>query len=180
MKVRTLHILAAAAIAAAAACGGEKSSSGSAGENAQAAPESQTHEAAAMAEEAAAPVAEEAEPMVIPVEAVTEAEEEIIGDAVRGKRVFVKCFACHGIDEGQNKIGPSLYGVVGASAGHVEGFAYSAAIADSGLVWTPAVLSAYLENPAKYLPGNKMLFPGLASAQDRADVIAYLEANGAQ
>lgn len=103
------------------------------------------------------------------------ASAAIAGDPVKGKRVFIKCMACHGIGEGENKIGPSLYKIVGAPAGRAANFKYSDAIASSGVVWTDDVLAAYLENPAKYLQGNKMLFPGLPSPQDRADVIAYLK-----
>lgn len=103
-----------------------------------------------------------------------QASAAFVGDPAKGKRVFIKCMACHGIGEGENKIGPSLYKIVGAPAGRTANFKYSDAIASSGIVWTEDVLSAYLENPAKYLHGNKMLFPGLPSPQDRADVIAYL------
>ena len=178
MKLNALHMLTLAALVVASACGGESSSSKSDEGKAQSASQSTAHDTSAVAEEAP-PAAVESDAAAIPVEAV-EPPEEVSGDAARGKRVFVKCFACHGIAEGQNKIGPSLYNVVGAEAGHVDSFNYSPAIAESDLVWTPDVLDAYLENPAKYLPGNKMLFPGLPSAQDRADVIAYLEASGAQ
>jgi cytochrome c len=97
------------------------------------------------------------------------------GDPARGKRVFVKCMACHSATKGENRAGPSLYKIVGAPAGQAANFNYSPAITSSGLVWTEDVLAAYLENPAKYLPGNKMFFPGLPSAQDRADVILYLK-----
>jgi len=97
------------------------------------------------------------------------------GDAAAGKRVFVKCMACHSIQEGQNRVGPSLYGVVGREAGTVDGFNYSDANADSGITWTEETLFAYLENPQEYIPGTKMIFPGLPKPQDRADVIAYLK-----
>ena len=97
------------------------------------------------------------------------------GDPVRGKRVFVKCMACHSAAEGENRVGPSLYKIVGAPSARTTGFNYSPAVAGLKIVWTEENLTAYLENPAKYVPGNKMLFPGLPSAQDRADVIAYLK-----
>lgn len=97
------------------------------------------------------------------------------GDAAAGKRVFVKCMSCHSIAEGQNKVGPSLYGIVGREAGTVERFSYSKANSESGITWTKDVLFEYLENPSGYMPGTKMVFPGLKTEKERRDVIAYLE-----
>lgn len=97
------------------------------------------------------------------------------GDAAAGKRVFLRCMSCHSVKKGQNKVGPSLYGIVGRDAGQVEGFNYSEANADSGIVWTEGVLYEYLEDPRGYLPGTKMIFPGLPKGEDRANVIAYLK-----
>lgn len=97
------------------------------------------------------------------------------GDPANGKKVFVKCMACHVVTEGQNRVGPSLYGIVGRSAGAIAGFNYSAANKNSGITWTEDVMFAYLKNPQAYIPGTKMVFPGLPSGQDRADVIAYLK-----
>lgn len=98
------------------------------------------------------------------------------GDAAAGKRVFAKCMACHTVNEGQHRVGPSLYGIVGRTAGTVEGFRnYSPANKDSGVVWTADVLFDYLENPQAFMPGTRMVFPGLPSEKDRADLIAYLQ-----
>lgn len=97
------------------------------------------------------------------------------GDATKGRRVFAKCMACHTVQDGQNRVGPSLYGIIGAPAGSKDGFNYTDAIANSGIIWTEDVMFAYLENPMEYLPGTRMIFPGLPAAQDRADVIAYLK-----
>ena len=77
--------------------------------------------------------------------------------------------------------GLSLYcervaGVVGRKAGSVAGFTYSAANRDSGITWSAEKLFQYLEKPIRVVPGTKMSFPGLPKAQDRADVIAYLQA----
>ncbi|MEO0880520.1 MAG: cytochrome c family protein [Pseudomonadota bacterium] len=99
----------------------------------------------------------------------------LTGDAAKGKRVFVKCMACHAVQEGQNRVGPSLYGIVGRAAGSVDGFNYSEANANSGIVWSENVLFEYLEAPQEYIPGTRMIFQGLPVAQDRADVIAYLK-----
>ncbi len=99
----------------------------------------------------------------------------LTGDANKGKRVFTQCMSCHAVAEGQNRAGPSLYGIVGRPAGSVERFRYSRANADSGIVWTEDSLFAYLENPQAYVPGTTMAFRGLRKPQDRADVIAYLK-----
>lgn len=97
------------------------------------------------------------------------------GDAEAGKKVFVKCKACHTLEAGKNKIGPSLAGVMGRKAGTVQGFSYSPAMRDSQIVWSEETLAAYLADPKGYIPGNKMLFVGLKKEQERADVIAYLK-----
>lgn len=113
--------------------------------------------------------------------AVTAVQEEGAGeggDAAAGKRVFLKCMSCHAVKEGMNKVGPSLYGIVGREAGTVEGFNYSEANADSGITWTKDILFEYLEAPQEYLPGTKMIFPGLPSADDRKNVIAFLDEQG--
>jgi cytochrome c len=95
-------------------------------------------------------------------------------DASKGERVFNKCKACHKID-GSDGTGPHLNGVVGRDIAAVSGFSYSGALADKGGQWTPEDLSHFLENPKDYAPGTKMSFAGLKKAEDRADVIAYLQ-----
>jgi cytochrome c len=101
------------------------------------------------------------------------------GDAEAGEKVFRKCAACHTAEaDGPNRVGPNLHGVVGRTAGTVEGFKYSEAMVkagEEGHVWTPENLAAYLENPKETIPGNKMTFAGLKKPEERADVIAYLE-----
>lgn len=99
----------------------------------------------------------------------------LTGDAANGEKVFLQCKTCHVVDPGVNRIGPSLHGLIGRTAGSVEGFRYSAANKNSGLVWTEEVLFDYLENPQRKVPGTTMAFAGLKKPQDRADVIAYLK-----
>ena len=99
------------------------------------------------------------------------------GDADAGKKVFNKCRACHKIEAGAgNGVGPNLHGVVGRKAGTAEGFKYSKAFQEADFDWNDENLHQYLEDPRKFLPGNKMAFPGLRSEEDRDNVIAYLEA----
>ena len=99
------------------------------------------------------------------------------GDAANGQRVFAQCRACHSLTDGQNRVGPHLAGLFGREAGGVEGYAYSAAMKDSGIVWDDDSLDSHLAQPKDFIPGNKMglVFPrGVQNAQDREDLIAYL------
>ena len=76
--------------------------------------------------------------------------------------------------------GPSLYGVIGRTAGTHEGFRYSPALTGAGFVWDGAGIDHWLENPRTFLPGNKMTFPGLPDATDRRDVVAFLSVDAAK
>lgn len=96
------------------------------------------------------------------------------GDPAAGEKTFNQCKACHTIEAGKNRVGPSLHGVVGRKAGSVEGFAYSPAMKASGITWTSEALDKYLADPKGAIPGNKMAFAGLKKPEDRANVIAYL------
>ena len=97
------------------------------------------------------------------------------GDAAAGKKVFNKCKTCHALEAGKKKLGPSLHGVFGRKAGMVEGFKYSQAMKDSGIVWDAATIDAYLLKPKEYIPGNKMVFAGLKKDKDRENLVAYLK-----
>ena len=94
------------------------------------------------------------------------------GDAVRGKVLYQACEACHSIDD--NDLGPRHRGVVGRPAGSIADYAYSKALKSSGLTWDEATLDRWLINPSALVPGTKMFFQ-LSAAQDRADIIAYLQ-----
>lgn len=99
----------------------------------------------------------------------------VAGDAVKGAKVFKKCAACHSVEEGKRKIGPSLYGVIGRTSGTLEGFRYSKPMQSAEIVWTEETISDYLANPRTFIKGNRMAFVGLRKPEDRADVIAYLK-----
>jgi cytochrome c len=87
-----------------------------------------------------------------------------------------QCASCHSFNEGgRSGVGPNLYGIVGAKHAHAAGFNYSAAIrAMADKPWTYEDMNAWIANPRGYAPGNKMTYAGMASAQNRADLIAYL------
>ncbi len=94
----------------------------------------------------------------------------------QGKAIFdAQCAACHSVKPGVNGIGPSLYGVYGKPAAHVAGFAFSAALTNSHLVWNKVTLSKFLADPQALVPGTKMPYLGLPSAKKRDEVIAYLK-----
>jgi cytochrome c len=98
------------------------------------------------------------------------------GDPEAGARAFRGCAACHSLAAGRHMTGPSLAGMWGRKAGTAEGFTrYSEAMVSSGVTWDAKTLDAWLENPAGFIPGNRMTFPGIADGKARADVIAYLE-----
>lgn len=103
-------------------------------------------------------------------------------DPAQGERVFQRCFACHSVAAGEDKLpGPNLRGVVGRRAGTQPGFRFSLALIEAGargLVWTRATLDAYLADPEGFLPGTEMALPGLRDAVDRKNVIDYLEKSG--
>lgn len=99
-------------------------------------------------------------------------------DAAAGEKVFTKCKVCHIADKDQNKVGPSLNGVIGRTAGTHPDFTYSAAMiaaGKSGVKWDEPTLTTYLHDPKAMVKGTKMTFPGLKSDQDIANVIAYLK-----
>ena len=113
------------------------------------------------------------------------AEEEVVpfaeiyaaADAGAGERVWNQCRGCHVYDSDANINGPHLVGVVGRPQGAVDGYAYSSAFAELAGDWTPEELNGFLENPAGWVPGTRMTYSGLSDAEDRANLIAFLEAN---
>lgn len=93
----------------------------------------------------------------------------------KGERQAMICKACHSFDAGgSNMIGPALFGFFGKGAGEQAGFDYSPAMQAADFVWTPRALDAWLAQPGRFLPGNRMTFGGVSGRQDRDDLIAYL------
>lgn len=95
-------------------------------------------------------------------------------DAAVGERLFrQRCGACHTVQAGQNRAGPTLAGIVDRKAGSVEGARYSQAMRDAGITWDAARLDTYLGNPRAMVPGTSMTV-AVPGAADRASIIAYL------
>lgn len=93
----------------------------------------------------------------------------------RGEELWGKCRACHTLDaKGRNIVGPRLHGVFGRRAGSVPDYRYSEAMKQSTVIWTERTMDAYLAATQDFMPGNKM-YGGLAIAQDRIDLIAWLK-----
>lgn len=102
-------------------------------------------------------------------------------DIEAGQKSFRRCAACHTVEEGKHRAGPSLYGVAGKTAGTAEGFRYSpdmVAFGEGGGTWDTATLDTFLENPRGVVAKTRMAFPGIKDADERANVIAYLESLG--
>ncbi len=99
------------------------------------------------------------------------------GDAQKGKIIFTEqCGACHALaGDSKNAGAPALGGVLGREAGKGTNFPYSKAMKGSGITWSDKHLWAYINNPGKHVPGNKMAFAGLKNPEDLANIIAYLK-----
>jgi len=95
-------------------------------------------------------------------------------DATRGEKHFEDCASCHALANGQNGVGPSLAGVFGRKAGTLDDYRYSPALKRSGIVWTTQTMDAFLADPQKAVPANRMPYSGMTDARERADLIAYL------
>jgi cytochrome c len=133
--------------------------------------------AGAAAEPAAAPAGRAAafDPGPIKTAAEYLAEPELAAaDSARGEVLAFACAACHQFRETVTLIGPHLHGVFGRPAASIEGFAYSPALRQSGLVWTPRSIEAWLADPSGFVEGTTMAFAGYRSAEDRRDLIAFL------
>jgi cytochrome c len=96
----------------------------------------------------------------------------LIGDPDRGEQIYQACQDCHSLDK--NDVGPRHRGVYGRKAGSLPDYSYSDALKSSNIVWNEETLDKWLTDPQSFVPGVKMFFH-LDSAQDRADVIAYLK-----
>ena len=100
-------------------------------------------------------------------------------DAAAGEAQFRKCAACHTVNQGgANGLGPNLWGVMGAPLTRTAGFAYSDALRSKGGNWDWEQMNAWLRSPRSFAPGTKMTFAGISNPEDRANLLAYLNAQG--
>lgn len=93
--------------------------------------------------------------------------------AARGQALQDSCTACHALDRPRHMVGPHLVGVVGRAAGSLDDYAYSDALRDSGLTWTPETLAQFIRAPNDTVPGTKMAV-GALSAQEASDIVTFL------
>ena len=97
-------------------------------------------------------------------------------EASSGQQAFNNaCRTCHMVREGDNRLGPNLYKIVGRKAGSLPNYAFSSAMKEAGLVWDEEKLDRFIANPDQVVPGNNMKpFGGLSSSDDRKKIIAFL------
>ena len=96
-------------------------------------------------------------------------------DLIKGQKIFKKCAMCHSLEVGKNKIGPHLFDLFGREAGSVEGYKYSKAMKNSGIIWNECTLRKFLLKPSKFVKKTKMKFRGIKSESQRDDLIAFLK-----
>lgn len=114
-------------------------------------------------------------PITILAACVVSASAFAAQDAQRGAKAYQACVACHSLEPGRHFTGPSLAQLFGRKAGAAPGFQrYSDALQKSGVVWDEKTLDAWLRDPAGFIPGNVMTFPGLKDETMRSDLILYL------
>jgi len=97
-------------------------------------------------------------------------------DAAMGAKTFQKCKLCHTTETGgRATLGPNLHDLFGREAGTAQGYNYSEAMKNSGIVWNDDTLAHYLRDPKEAMPGNRMAFPGIKDDQEMANLLAYLK-----
>ena len=109
------------------------------------------------------------------IAASTAASSALAQDADAGKTSFNKCLACHAVGEGaKNKVGPVLNGLEGRKSGTVEGYSYSEANKNSGIVWSKETFLDYIKDPKAKIPGTKMVFAGIKKEDEASALWAYI------
>ncbi len=97
-------------------------------------------------------------------------------DVAAGEQSFKKCLPCHAVGEGaKNKVGPVLNGLESRHSGSIEGYNYTDANKNSGIVWSEETFKEYITDPKAKIPGTKMVFAGIKNEKERGDLWAYLK-----
>jgi cytochrome c len=100
-------------------------------------------------------------------------------DIANGERSWNRCRACHQVGEtAKNGVGPVLNGLFGRHSGSVEGYSYSSANKNSGIIWDEAIFADYIRDPKAKIPGTKMVFAGVKNEQEIKDLTAFLKQFG--
>ncbi|MEY8828570.1 cytochrome c family protein [Sedimentitalea sp. XS_ASV28] len=111
-------------------------------------------------------------PIVVGIASQVNADESF--DA--GQTIFSrKCKACHSVEEGTHRVGPSLFQIFQRPAGSVADFRFSKPFAELDFSWDQENLASFLANPKSFVPGTKMSFGGIKSPEDVTNLIRYLE-----
>jgi len=102
--------------------------------------------------------------------------QESVSKPASEQQVFNNaCRTCHTIKEGDNRLGPNLYKIIGRKAGSLPDYNYSSAMKGAGFVWDEEKLEHFIANPDEVVPGNNMKpYSGLASTDDKTKVMAFL------
>ena len=99
----------------------------------------------------------------------------LAGNPAEGEKIAAtSCRTCHELESGGNNTGPSLQGLFGRKSASVPGYAYSDAMKNAGIVWTPETLDRFLYGPKTMVPGTKMSFGSMWESTTRRDLISYL------
>jgi cytochrome c len=86
------------------------------------------------------------------------------------------CRTCHSFKPDDNRLGPTLHGIVGRKAGSVAGFQFSPAMKNSGITWDEANLDQFIANPESVVNGNAMKpYGGIADESERAKIVSFLK-----
>jgi cytochrome c len=112
-------------------------------------------------------------PMVAAMAVLASNAFALDGDPARGEQLYSRCQGCHSIDV--DRVGPRHAGLFGRRAGSLGDYNYSAAMRAADVVWDESTLDQFLTAPRTFIPGTKMPFAGIADAQERADLIAWLK-----
>ena len=91
-----------------------------------------------------------------------------------GRQVAVQCWTCHDLAGTVKKVGPSLQGMYGRRSGRAPGYEGSPAMIAATIEWDDRSLAAFLRNPGGFVPGNRMVSPGVRNSGALSDLLFYL------